>query len=531
MAWKGQFVVKRHRARSFGNRWAVVFTSLVATALCGWPVQAVEIVFDYSHDALGFFDDPVRREVLELAGSIVNRFVDQLEAIEPEGDNSWSIFPALPPGGANNFLVDEIVAAHTLNLIVGGNNILPGGTLAHTTIYESIFLSGTPQWEDTISFRGQVGASQTPPTDFGPWGGVSMFNADESEVPWHFGLTTEGLDPQETDFLTVATHELMHIFGFGPAESFQAYYEGPEDARRYSGPEAAAVGSVTNIDLDLHDGGHWAIGTSSSVGNILQEVLMGPIVQPGVRRVPTALDRAVLRDVGWEEALPGDANLDRQFGPLDIVLVSQQAKYLTGQPVGWSGGDWNDDFVFDQLDLMAALATGTYLTGFSAAITAGGMVDDGRTSVVYDAASGEVSVEVAWGVELTSINIDSAAGILTGDAAANLGGSFDNDSDTNIFRATFGSSFGSFSFGNVAVPGLEQTFLLQDLTVAGSRAGGGELIDVDLIYKPIPEPSTSLLLCLGVLGILALSSWNPRRPCVIGATKVVTGKQVSAHIA
>ena len=36
--------------------------------------------------------------------------------------------------------------------------------------------------------------------------------------------------------------------------------------------------------------------------------------------------------------------------------------------------------------------------------------------------------------------------------AQNLGGSFDNDADNNIFKATFGSSFASLSFGNVAQP-------------------------------------------------------------------------------
>ena len=40
-----------------------------------------------------------------------------------------------------------------------------------------------------------------------------------------------------------------------------------------------------------------------------------------------------------------------------------------------------------------------------------------------------------------------------------------------------------------------------DLTVVGSLAGGGDLGNVDLIY--IPEPSTLLLLALGLLGILA----------------------------
>ena len=104
------------------------------------------------------------------------------------------------------------------------------------------------------------------------------------------------------------------------------------------------------------------------------------------------------------------------------------------------------------------------------------------------------------GVELTSINIDSAAGIFTGDAAQNLGGSFDNDADANIFKATFGSSFGSLSFGNVAQAGLSEEFVADDLTVVGSLAGGGDLGPVDLVY--VPEPSTVWLLLLAIGSLL-----------------------------
>ena len=61
------------------------------------PAAAVILQFDYTYDTLGFFDDPARREVLELAGSLVNRFVDRLVPIEPAGESSWSIYPACPP--------------------------------------------------------------------------------------------------------------------------------------------------------------------------------------------------------------------------------------------------------------------------------------------------------------------------------------------------------------------------------------------------------------------------------------------------
>jgi hypothetical protein len=105
-----------------------------------------------------------------------------------------------------------------------------------------------------------------------------------------------------------------------------------------------------------------------------------------------------------------------------------------------------------------------------------------------------VAVDTPVGRELTSVNIDSASGILTSAAAANLGGSFDHDSNTNIFKATFGSSFGSLRFAHVAQPGLPQEFVLNDLTVIGSLVGRGNLRSVDLVY--VPEPVSALLLAI-----------------------------------
>lgn len=131
---------------------------------------------------------------------------------------------------------------------------------------------------------------------------------------------------------------------------------------------------------------------------------------------------------------------------------------------------------------------------------------DEQTSIIYNVATGELAVEAPASTELTSINIDSAACIFTGDWAQNLGGSFDNDSDCNIFKATFGSSFGSLSFGNVAQPGLSEDFIAADLTVVGSLEGGGGLGDVDCCY--LPEPSSLLLALLGILELVHWRRWR-----------------------
>lgn len=53
----------------------------------------------------------------------------------------------------------------------------------------------------------------------------------------------------------------------------------------------------------------------------------------------------------------------------------------------------------------------------------------------------------------------------------------------------------------MAQAGLAEEFLLNDLTVVGSLAGGGDLGQVDLIY--VPEPTTLAMMVLGLL-MLAL---------------------------
>ena len=205
---------------------------------------------------------------------------------------------------------------------------------------------------------------------------------------------------------------------------------------------------------------------------------------------------------------PGDADQDLDFDQMDLIRVQQAAKFLTGQAATWGEGDWDGapggepgnpptgDGLFDQIDVIAALGAGKYLTGSYAAVQARGTIGDGQTSVIYNAGTGELAVDTPAATELTSINIDSVAGIFTGAAAANLGGSFDNDADANIFKATFGGSFGSVSFGNVAQAGLSEEFVLGDLSVVGSLAGGGDLGDVDLVY--VPEPTSVLLLSVGL---------------------------------
>jgi hypothetical protein len=213
----------------------------------------------------------------------------------------------------------------------------------------------------------------------------------------------------------------------------------------------------------------------------------------------------------------GDADQDFDFDQLDLVQVLTAGKYLTGQVATWGEGDWDGapggqvgnppagDGVFDQVDIVAALANALYVTGPYGALQPEGPRADARTPIVHNAAPGELAVDAPAQTEVTSINIDSTSGVFMGQPAANLGGGFDNDSDTNIFKATFRTSFGSLSFGNVAQPSFAKEVLLSDLTVVGSLQGGGGLEDVDLVYVSVPEPTTLILVFLGLFGVVAAS--------------------------
>ena len=222
-------------------------------------------------------------------------------------------------------------------------------------------------------------------------------------------------------------------------------------------------------------------------------------------------------DVVWDDVslllseplFAGDADQDLDFDQLDLVRVQIAAKYLTGRDATWGEGDWNGapgggqgvppegDGVFDSLDVVAALAGDKYLTGPYAAIAAGGTQGDGQTSLVYDATTGELGVDAPAGTDLTSINITSVSSSFVGDKPTALDGAFDNFAANNVFKATFGGSFGSITFGNVLPVGMSQDEVSADLSAVGSLSGGGDLGNVDLVY--VPEPAACGLLAFGLL--------------------------------
>ncbi len=265
--------------------------------LAGSPAGALTLQFDYSFDALGFFDDQARRDRLEAAGNLIGGLLlDDLDAITPGGVNSWNAVFFDPATGLQTSVADLVVPADTLIVYAGGRD-LPG-----TAIGEGgpggFSGGGFQSFLDTLNSRGEPGALANPETDFGPWGGSITF---DTLTTWNFDAGLPGAG--ENDFLSVALHELTHLLGFGIpiVDSWQNLVDAASAScatgTEFLGANAIAENAGT-LCLET-DGGHWEEGTQSVAGPSPQEAALDPTLTVGTRKLLTDLDLAGLQDMGW----------------------------------------------------------------------------------------------------------------------------------------------------------------------------------------------------------------------------------------
>ncbi len=257
--------------------------------------------FDFSLDANDFFTEtePERRAALVAAGEIITASLgDTLTAIVPgsisPGD-TWTATYRDPstgdPVSTDNLSIDENV----IRVFAGGRDL--GATLGVGGPGGFGVSGATQAWIDTVAGRGQAGAllADDEESDFGPWGGAITFNTTTN---WHFGTDVAGLDNGESDFLSVAIHELYHLIGFGTADSWQNLVVGSSFTGTAATAEFDQPGGPPVQIVDGQVGGHWEDGTTDNGA----EAAMDPVIFVGTRKLPTPLDVAGLDDLGWEIA-------------------------------------------------------------------------------------------------------------------------------------------------------------------------------------------------------------------------------------
>jgi hypothetical protein len=250
----------------------------------------LHIVFNYSHDTTGFFaSHPAAKTLLDQAATAFEAFTNTLTAITPGNGNSWSETFDDPSGSGSRITIDNpSVGSNTLVIYVGASSHLqtselgvgePGGWNA----------MGSLAWINTVTARGQAGALRSTPTAFSPWGGSISFS---STTNWN--LSTANPSAGQNDFLSVATHEIAHVLGFGTSDVWKSDVSGNNFIGHHA--EAANHGQPVPLAAGL---AHWANNFTSTVNGVSQFCEMDPFLITGTRRAFTLLDYAGLEDVGW----------------------------------------------------------------------------------------------------------------------------------------------------------------------------------------------------------------------------------------
>jgi len=248
---------------------------------------ALAFQFDYSLDTTGYFNDPIKRDALERAGSdLTSRITSTPGAITPSGTGSWQAIFSHPVTGNETKIANLNIPAGTMVIYVGGAN-LPGSQAGEGGP-GGYFSSGTKAFQTTVATRGQSG--------FASWGGSLTMDTDRN---WYFGADANGKANGQVDFHTVAVHELSHAIGLGTTNEWDALVKNGT----FTGSVATQIyGSAPKLSSDL---AHFAQGTKSNG----QPVSLQPTVDGSQRVSLSELDYAALADLGWQIAgLPSSAN-------------------------------------------------------------------------------------------------------------------------------------------------------------------------------------------------------------------------------
>ena len=279
-------------------------TSTVASVTGTQATSPLSVRFIYPANDTFFSGANVgRRAILEAAAdSIVERFTDDLAAIAPGGIRQWTARTPDPTTG-QTMRVDNLAVAQNELVIYAGGRDFGGGQVGEGApgTYEFPAVSNLTQqqlneinaFRTNVITRGQTGTTGDAPTDFATWGGTLAF---DTTTDYYFGADADGLGDGQVDFLSVASHELLHVLGFGvtytgATSSWQYLTRGGS----YTGAKGNAAYTTASAIPLSPDAQHF----DSSALYQGRQLLTNPVISRGVRYPISPVDLAVMDDIGW----------------------------------------------------------------------------------------------------------------------------------------------------------------------------------------------------------------------------------------
>ena len=287
---------------------------LLAFASCS---QALTIEIRYELSGSQFYNQPGAKEALRAAADFYEDLIaDRLGAINPADYKGavWTPTYANPITGAEVAMTAQanlVVPADTIIIYAGSANL--GAPAARAGAGAAKLSSGGGLvWWNQVYNRGEPGAIRIlssgwgpPPTDFAPWGGVIFFNS--AITNWNFS-TSNATGTTSPDALSVALHELGHILGLGIYRTDCSWLT-LISGGRFTGPLATQSFGTSPPT----DGTHVVTGAARSPaygcfgiphGTPVLPLMSASLPASHTFNVPTDLDVAMLRDIGWELTLP-----------------------------------------------------------------------------------------------------------------------------------------------------------------------------------------------------------------------------------
>jgi hypothetical protein len=349
-------------------------------AMCH-SARAINIELDYTYDTNGFFGSgnpdgaaagAQARATLEAAATYFSEITtDTFSTISTPAPLSSNVFNGVYTWSWNlNFdhpglatpvtITDPTIAADEYRIYAGARNISgstlgvggPGGFGWSAGGNGGGYTSGEVQQIDQITadFEEDV-ETREETSGFARWGGAITFDRDAS-TNWHYDHQSA---PSfgESDFFSVAIHELGHALGLGASDNWNNWISGTN----YTGPQAVAEFGG-QIPLHCSPGcGHWAENTQSVVygTSTAQEAAMDPTVTQGTRKRFTALDAAALTDIGWSVVPPtptyasADYDTDGDVDAADLTIMENwYGTNANGDADGDGDTDGNDWLTWQQ---------------------------------------------------------------------------------------------------------------------------------------------------------------------------------------